>query len=590
LGLSLLLLSFISVQINANPYLPVYIEDSHAGSYYFFVEKLNLADEYQLILFDKHSDATEAFDSDSIRKSVSKAKKDFSLDELFKTWRSQGIIQCFNWIEPLMPKPFSSVIWVAGKELSRKNLNAKKNVVDQQLNCHELAFKRDCGNLANRFQVTDFVTLQKSKDFKLPVVVSIDLDYFTGLNKVEQYKELKKVLDYTFGLPNLQAISIAVSYPYLQSSHEADRLLYLSLQYLKRIKNIKLRYEPFIDNGPDQSELAKSFYRKRLPVPKYEIKNASNNLKSLLLHLKFDMEYHREAWQALLRDWQNQSSIKPTILLYKNGKIVPNERFNYFSIDDAIGLRVSGVENIVDPKVCWKVLYSKEKSINLTERNYGFADNATRWIVFDERRLPYQDIELKNENLVNLFDIRTGFGTVQIFAEVANKGIIYQTETVCLSRYRDRSYLGRLTEIFNLPYILGSSLIREDNLIGPDVKYGADCSSFIIYGKRRLGLNIPYLNPNQLKDYLFELDKVNSFEHDVAYGQKGKIFLDEALIKEGLLLHFGEHIVAVYQDNEPKNVLDRNDLIVHQLEDFPEIIPLKDINQTNKSFLVMRFK
>lgn len=588
--LSLLLISIISVQISANSYIPVYIEDSHAGSYYFFIEKLDLTEEYQLILFDKHNDATEAFDSDSIRKCANEAKKDYSLDKLFQTWRSKGIIQCFNWIEPLMPKPFSNVVWVAWKELTSEDLKAQKNEVDQELNCHEVAFKRDCGNLATRFQVTDFVTLQKSKGVKLPVVVSVDLDYFININEIEQNRELKKVLEYTFSLPNLKAVSFAISYPYLHSPQEADRLLHLLLQYLSRIKNIKLRYEPFIDNGPDHSELAKSFYKKQLSVPKYEIKNASNTLKSLLIHIKFDMKYHLDKWQNLLLDWQNQSNFKLTIILYKNKQIISNKRFNYFSIDDEIGLKVSGIENVVNPKVSWKVLYAKEKSINLTGWNYGFADNATKWIVFDEKRMLYQNIELTTKNLVNLFDSKTGFGTIRIFAEVSNNGINYRSDTVCLSRYRDQSYLGRLTEIFNLPYILGSSLLQEGNLIGADVKYGADCSNFIIYGKRRLGVKIPYLNPNQLKQYLVEFDRVNRFERGIAYGNMGKVFLDQASIKEGLLLHFGEHIVAVYQDNEPKNVLDLNDLIIHQLEGLPEITPLKNIKQANRHFLVMKFK
>jgi hypothetical protein len=590
LGLSFILLPIISIPINAKPYTQVYIEDSHAGSYYFFIERLNLTEEYQLILFDKHSDATEAFDSDSIRKNASEAKNDHSLDKLFQTWRNKGIIQCFNWIEPLMPKPFSKVVWVAGKQLSGKDLKLKKNEVDQQLNCHEVAFKRDCDNLANRFQVTDFITVQKTKDVDLPAVVSIDLDYFTGLDEAEQYQELEDVLNYTFNLPNLQAVSIAISYPYLQSPLEADRLLYISLQYLSRIKNIKLRYEPFIDNGPDLSELAKTFYKKKLPVPKYEINNASNTLKSLLLQIKFDINYNRELWQTLLKEWQNQLKIKPVIKLYKNGQIEPKERFNYFSIQDEVEIKLTGIESFSGGKVCWKVLYPKEKSINLTGKTYPFAANATKWIAFAEKKLAINNSELKNDDLINLFDSSTGFGTIRILAEVTDEDGRYQSEEICLCRYRDQSYLGKLSEIFNLPYILGSCLIREGNLIGPDAKYGADCSNFIIYGRRRLGYKIPYLNPHQLKQYLVEIDQVNRFEDEVAYGTKGKVCLDEVSIKEGLLLHFGEHIVAVYHDTEPKNILDYNDLVVHQLENFPEIIPLKNIKQTNKPFLVMKFK
>ena len=34
----------------------------------------------------------------------------------------------------------------------------------------------------------------------------------------------------------------------------------------------------------------------------------------------------------------------------------------------------------------------------------------------------------------------------------------------------------------------------------------------------------------------------------------------------------------------------RNDLIVHQLEGYPEIIPLRNLPQINRPFQVMRFK
>lgn len=588
-GLSFLLLQFISVQIDANPYVPIYIEDSHAGSYYFFVEQLNLEKEYQLILFDKHSDANEAFDSDSIREKVRAAKEDYSLEELFQTWRSRGIIQCYNWIEPLMPKPFASVVWVAGDNLSNRTINHKKIEAEQQLNCHEEAIGRECGSLANCFQVTDFSRLQKIKSYKLPLVVSIDLDYFTGLNEVEQSKELKKVFNYTFSLPNLQAVSIAVSYPYLQSSQEADRLLYLTLRYLNQIKNCKLRFEPFRDNGPDRSELAKSYYQKRLPVPKYEIEKASDSIKSLLLKMNLQVDYHRDKWQTLVLKWQNHLNPKPEIVIYKNQQKTLTERCNYFSIKDEIVLKVSGVENLSGFKVVWKVLYPKDKSINLTEGKYGFADNAPKCINFAEKRLSNRSIELKTEDLIESFDSKTGFGTIRVFAEIVYQGSIYRSDLVCLSRCRDQSYLGKLTEIFNLPYILGSSLLREGNLVGPDLMYGADCSNFIIYGKRRQGINIPYLNPSQLKDYLVELGKVTHFQNGIAFGEKGKIPLNEALIKDGLLLHFGAHLVAVYQDNEPCKVLDHNDLIIHQLEGFPEIVPIKNIKQAESPFEVMRF-
>src|SRR5438045_8572085 len=104
--------------------LPIYIEDNHAGSFYWLAEQLDLDEEYTLIHFDAHSDASAIFDSDKIRERLRRVA---SLDErrqLLERWRAAGAIQCFNWIETLMPAPISRVIWVheAGNAACKEDL------------------------------------------------------------------------------------------------------------------------------------------------------------------------------------------------------------------------------------------------------------------------------------------------------------------------------------------------------------------------------------------------------------------------------------------------------------------------------------
>jgi hypothetical protein len=41
---------------------------------------------------------------------------------------------------------------------------------------------------------------------------------------------------------------------------------------------------------------------------------------------------------------------------------------------------------------------------------------------------------------------------------------------------------------------------------------------------------------------------------------------------------------ALYKDNNFKNVLDKNDLVIHHLEGFPEIIRLGDMRQAKRPF------
>src|SRR2546423_8354898 len=47
--------------------LPIYIEDNHAGTFYWLAQNIDLDQSYTLILFDAHSDASGIFDSDKIR-------------------------------------------------------------------------------------------------------------------------------------------------------------------------------------------------------------------------------------------------------------------------------------------------------------------------------------------------------------------------------------------------------------------------------------------------------------------------------------------------------------------------------------------
>ena len=52
--------------------LPVYIEDNHAGTFYWLAQHIDLDQASTLVLFDAHSDASGIFDSDKIREALRK--------------------------------------------------------------------------------------------------------------------------------------------------------------------------------------------------------------------------------------------------------------------------------------------------------------------------------------------------------------------------------------------------------------------------------------------------------------------------------------------------------------------------------------
>src|SRR5436305_5310315 len=111
-------LAAISSGARAAKDLPIYIEDNHAGTVYWLAQNIDLDQSYTLILFDAHSDASGIFDSDKIRYALRNVASSEARQELLDRWRRKGTVQCFNWIEPLMPAPIKKVIWVPTEKLS----------------------------------------------------------------------------------------------------------------------------------------------------------------------------------------------------------------------------------------------------------------------------------------------------------------------------------------------------------------------------------------------------------------------------------------------------------------------------------------
>ena len=566
--------------------IPLYFEDNHAGSFYFFSKNLNLDKSYTILLFDKHSDSGQVIDSDLIRQQLRHSKT--NKKALFDKWREMGLIQCSNWIEPLMPKPFADVIWVAGDNLTNQSILEKTNEIKREINSHTQTFLRRSGDLSRRFRVTDFNRLKVIHQFDRPLVISIDLDYFANMKSDEIPKQFRKIAEYVYSLDNIQAISFSISYPHLKSKAQADLLVFNIFKIFFNIINVQINYEPFINNGPDRSKKAAEFFQRRQQVPKYDIATAFDSLKSLILQNERNIEVNTNytAWKKTLTNWK-QEIHNPTLVIFDRNKKLPNID-NRFYIQDGFIIKIE-YDKSDHPEISWYLVKPRNKSYNITGTKYEFATYAPTLVRYVESELKY----LKGKNLAAQVDLEHLFykrrmGTVRIFAELYIRGERYRTNIITLTRQNDATYIGRLTEQCNLPYILGSSKIKRDGHAGADALYGADCSNFIIYGKRQQNKDIPYCNPRQLLPYLIEIN--NDVEVKKTLNLSKDVKVSKWLIEDGLLFHFGSHIVAVYEDNEPKGILDGNDLVLHQLDGFPEIIPLRLLKTSKSAFNVMRFR
>ena len=70
--------------------LPIYIEDNHAGTFYWLAQNIDLDQPHTLILFDAHSDASGIFDSDKIRDALRTVASAEDRGTLLERWRNHG--------------------------------------------------------------------------------------------------------------------------------------------------------------------------------------------------------------------------------------------------------------------------------------------------------------------------------------------------------------------------------------------------------------------------------------------------------------------------------------------------------------------
>jgi cell wall-associated NlpC family hydrolase len=129
---------------------------------------------------------------------------------------------------------------------------------------------------------------------------------------------------------------------------------------------------------------------------------------------------------------------------------------------------------------------------------------------------------------------------------------------------RDDSYLGRLTELFNTPYIWGSAG-EPASVHQAERRIGSDCADFVTYGVRRLGHAVPYTSTWALPEHTREVAESDGpDERGVYRDARGEaLIFGEGGAKPGDLLLFRGHVGALARDEAPLGVLSTSDLMLH---------------------------
>jgi hypothetical protein len=551
--------------------LPIYIEDNHAGTFYWLAQNIDLDEPHTLILFDAHSDASGIFDSDKIRDALRNVASAEDRGTLLERWRNHGAVQCFNWIEPLMPAPIAKVIWVPAKKLSGAEIEKRKKDATSLLDGHLEAAPRKSGSLRESYVVSDLQTLEKQLAPNEPLIVTIDLDYFAGLPDAEQQLAFARIWNFVVERPNLRAITFAISRPYLSSDDEAHRLLKLALSSALSLPTAQIHFEPFLTVANDHSNLAKKLMAKGEKPPEFNIARAPQELRARILSgaQQIMVSYDTARWQQVLQSWDAEA---PRLHLEVKDRQSLTDNVWRIPANEA-----DEVELVVEPwtskpeKIEWFALtpkYSRCNVTGLSSDQVGFVANAAPRPAWNEIVIGHHDSLLPIGKIDNLFDRQLHCGSVRLRARAVVDGKIRETPTLELRRLLGSGFRAAITEQFGLPYLFGSGELTQGLDTGPETNLGADCANFVVYALRRQGQRLPWSDPKQLRDHL---DPV------VRSATPGTTTITSEDLQHGLIVHLDTHVAVVMEDRDPVGVLDEHDLVAHQLGGRPEIVTLGEL-------------
>ena len=564
--------------------LPIYIEDSHAGSFYFLAEHLDLDRPHTFLLFDAHSDASAIFNSDAIRAAIRSADGLPTKEELFRSWRESGKIQCYNWIEPLMPRPLAQVIWVPPYPLQPAQIFHLQNECRLFLDGHEEVCPRLEKNLSHGYSVTDLTRLKAQLSAldrpEQPIVVSIDLDFFANTQDADLEPRFKEIFLLVLTIKNLAAVTFSISTPYLRDARQADRLLALAVEYSCRVANADIEFEPFATTGADTSNRANQLRKDNQAIPRLSLDQLGESTRNCLVCQadRLNVTDQPDRWhQFLTVPVPNAPEIRAHNRAVPPSLTVRHRELASFSLAAALPPDAKSIH--------WYCLRSAADSYNVSIEQFGFAEGASRWI-YREPALLSDESVLQGSSLLGAFDPKTGYGVAEIFAQIETSSGVFISKTVRLISVADGGspFQAALSSEFNLPYIFFGSSLAHLGASGPEVGLGTDCANFIIYGLRECGWQIPWSDAKHLIPRLNLLEKVDLDQSVTNPEQLVRIQSDD--LESGIVIIFDNHVAALWRTERP-GWLGLNDLVVHQLEGRPEIVPLANLTKNRRRFSVL---
>jgi hypothetical protein len=549
--------------------LPVFLADNHAESFAWMARNFDLDEELWLVLVDAHTDATAAERSEELREQVRRVVSVAQRAERIEAWRATGRLQAFNWIEPLMPRPIGRVVWVPKIDLAPGEAESLTAGAEAALDGRLEVEPRGAGALAGRWQTMAARELEQWAPEGLQrVVLSIDLDFFAGMEGEAQAVAMDGIWRRAMDWPGLVGVSIAVSRPWLGDDGEADRLVRLATGLVARTRGAQLELDASLDDRPDESVRASEFLTG--PPPRWDAAAASVATRALWANMGSRLRVTDRA-----REW-GERLVPAALSIAADGGEMDCDGVWRFDRADAPVLRVGGVDDGTG-RVRWHALRPAREAYDFlphTGLGKEFSESPGRWVYEGRHDLGETDDLALAPGVWSA----GGAGRVRIEAELETARGWLPVPPIEIRLTEGSGFRRGMSECFHMPYGFGIAMIAEDELEAVETGWGADCSNLMVHAWRRAGVRLGWGDPGRLREQLETLAEGVTIEAAVEVSAES--------IERGVVVDFGRHMAALWEDRAPVGVLDGGDLVLHHLGGFPEIVALAELAETRAVFSV----
>lgn len=559
-GIPLIFLLLTAV-LHGGQTLPVFLADNHAETFAWITRSFDLDERFHLVLVDAHSDSSMAEKSEEIREQLRRVPSLQGRAARVNHWRETGRIQAFNWIEPLMPRPLESVLWIPKPELTESeaaDLTAEAaSLLDGRLEVEP----RSAGSFASRWLTRDIAGLLEWNPGNHPIILSFDLDFLTEMPVAERERNFDLIWTRAMDWPGLRGVSFSVSRPWLADDKEADALVILASAAVARTRRAYLEMDAAIDTHPDDSlQAAES----DTPPPRWNAADASPALLATWQLMENSMSIRNSP------DFPNQS----TITIQPDHSEIDIDGIWRYPVAEAPTLRIRPPANATG-RVRWFALEPARPAYDFlphTGLGKDFSESPARWI-YQKRRA----LGITEDFALAATDWSLGSpGQVRLEAEVETADGWLPTAPIEIRLHQGSGFHAALSECFRMPYGFGIAGVASGPLAAVETGWASDCSNLLIHAWRRNGHALTWGDPRQLREQLTTL--AENLHHE------DQTPIPPGALEKGIMIDFGRHVAALWEDQEPLGVLDGDDLVLHHLGSFPEIVPLATLARDRPRF------